>query len=95
MTLSEKTKAAIDALGDLIGSYPEGSDKAKALKHARGIVVDVMMDEPLTDLSTQVYALAGENARMNLRQALKDNQQYSKLARLVQNSALVDELAKG
>ena len=91
--IREKTKAAVQTLGELIGCFPAGSEQAKNLESARGIVLDAVLGLELgkesDGLSKQAINLAGEYAHLRIDRAMERQDMDDRIAALFGDRAML------
>lgn len=98
MDRADAIKNAVAAIGNLIGSYPEGSEQAKALEGVRGVILDVVLELKVSDskdeLTRELYNAVGLNAISRLQSALNRRKTDNAVADLLERSALLDAVTK-
>ncbi len=94
----DQMKIVIDEMGNLIGCYPPGSDQAKKIEDARGIMIDAVLDISIPgdsdNLAAELPKIAGDHARQRLKRAFGEKEKADVLADLLADSALIDELKR-
>lgn len=93
-----KLRQAINAIGELMACYPEGSEEVKSLESARGLVLDVVLGHKVSEandsLTKQLYELVGQNVDSRLKSAIANRQTANRMAELLESEAMLKSLTK-